>query len=81
MAPENSMACNILHVYTSWSCSRLCLWWIGKFHIWVAKPPDSVTMILFLVKIAASFVFVCEGGFGCPYLAYKNLPCVLHNVD
>lgn len=51
MAPENSMACNILHVYTSWSCSGLCLWWIGKFHIWVAKPPESVSMILFLLKL------------------------------
>lgn len=51
MAPENSMACNILHVYTSWSCSGLCLWWIGKFHIWVAKTPESVSMILFLLKL------------------------------
>lgn len=27
---ENSMACYILHVYTSWDCSGLCLWWNCK---------------------------------------------------
>lgn len=28
---ENSMAGNVLHVYTNWSCYRLCLWRMCKF--------------------------------------------------
>ena len=28
---ENSLACNVLHVYTNWDRSRLCLWWFCKF--------------------------------------------------
>lgn len=45
---ENSMACYILHVYTSRNCSGLCLWWIGK-----------ITFLLYLLIVLSHFLSVC----------------------
>lgn len=28
--PENSMAGNVLYVYTNWDSDWLCIWWTGK---------------------------------------------------
>ncbi|KAH7566771.1 hypothetical protein JRO89_XS08G0232600 [Xanthoceras sorbifolium] len=45
MIPENSLARNVLHVYTNWNCRGLCLRWIFNLNLGMLqwKPPNSLS--------------------------------------
>lgn len=70
-ASENCVAWSILHVFTLWLCDRLCLWWLGKFFIFLFFV--QVWLIQFFSNVLNNFSFSYNSP-GDHFVAF----CIVH---